>query len=85
MTVEPTAVDPKISKANYNIDMKRAALMKKAAKAHDWRTQVWAQCELRLRAINAELQVLGVEPFEPYETDFTDESMLHHYSEMTLG
>lgn len=67
-----------------NDDRKRAALMAKAAKAHDWRVQVWAQCERRIRGFNAELKVLGVEPFEPYEPQFDDDAMLEHYSTMPL-
>ena len=67
-----------------NEDRKKDALMKKARKAHDWRVQVWAQSERRIAGFNAELQVLGAEPFEPYEPDFTDPAMLEHYATMPL-
>ncbi len=67
-----------------NDERKIEALIKKAQKAHDWRVQVWAQCERRLRGFNAQLEVLGAEKFEPYEPDFDDPAMLEHYSTMPL-
>lgn len=86
MTTTPdSAPAPATSVKQSNEDRKREALMKKAKKAHDWRVQVWAQMEIRLRGINAQLGVLGEEPFAPYDTDFDDPAMLKHYSEMTLG
>lgn len=67
-----------------NDQRKREALLRKANKAHNWRVQVWAQMERRLRGINAELAVLGVEEFQPFEPRFDDDDMLEHYSNMPL-
>lgn len=67
-----------------NEDRKKDALMKKARKAHDWRVQVWAQSERRIAGFNAELAVLGAEPFEPYVPDFDDPDALEHYATMPL-
>lgn len=67
-----------------NDDRKIEALMKKAQKAHDWRVQVWAQSERRIRGFNAELEVIGAPAFEPYEPQFDDDEMLGHYATMPL-
>ena len=67
-----------------NEERKAEALMKRAQKAHDWRVQVWAQSERRIRGFNAELAVLGMDQFEPYEPDFEDAQMLEHYATMPL-
>lgn len=67
-----------------NDDRKIESLMKKAQKAHDWRVQVWAQCERRIKGFNAQLAVLGADEFEPYEPDFEDAAMLEHYATMPL-
>lgn len=67
-----------------NDDRKIESLMHKAQKAHDWRVQVWAQCERRIRGFNAQLAVLGAPEFEPYEPQFDDDSMLEHYATMPL-
>lgn len=74
----------KSSIKQQNEDRKREALMRKAQKAHDWRVQVWAQCERRIRGFNAQLAVLGAEEFIPYEPQFDDDEMLEHYSTMPL-
>lgn len=73
------------SKSSYNDDMKREALLKRARKAHDWRVQVWAQSERRIKAINLELQMLGANTFEPFEPDFSSEEMLEHYATMKIS
>lgn len=67
-----------------NEDRKRKALIARATKAHEWRVQVWAQMERKLQGINADLAILGADPFEPYEADFEDPKMLAHYATMTL-
>lgn len=67
-----------------NDERKIESLMKKAQKAHDWRVQVWAQSERRIRGFNAQLQVLGAEVYEPFEPDFNDPAMLEHYATMSL-
>lgn len=68
-----------------NDDRKRDKLRRQITRAHEWRVQVWAQSELRIREANASLQVLGTEPIEPFEPDFTDDGNLHHYANMTLS
>lgn len=40
---------------------------------------------MRIRAINAELAVLGEEEVVPFEPDFKDDDTLRHYTEMPLG
>lgn len=67
-----------------NDDRKIESLMKKAQKAHDWRVQVWAQSERRIRGFNAQLAVLGAEEFAPYDPDFNDDGLLEHYATMPL-
>jgi hypothetical protein len=67
-----------------NEDRKRKALLAKATKSHEWRVQVWAQMERRIQSINAELAVIGADPYEPYEADFDDVEKLAHYATMTL-
>ena len=67
-----------------NDDRKIESLLKKAQKAHDWRVQVWAQSERRIRGFNAQLAVLGADEYDPYEPDFNDDAMLEHYASMPL-
>lgn len=67
-----------------NEDRKIEALRKKIEKAHDWRVQVWAQSERRIKAMTAELAVLGAAPIDLFDPDFTDESMVEHYATMKL-
>lgn len=86
---ETTAAEAKvqddIAKVKQSNDDRRAdKLMKQAQRAHDWRVQVWAQSELRLKRVNAELEAMGRDAFQPYEPDFTDPERLAHYSEMSL-
>lgn len=82
----PEAIEGlKDSIKQQNEDRKAEALMKKAQRAHDWRVQVWAQSERRIRGFNAQLTVLGREEFIPYEPQFDDDTALEHYASMTLG
>lgn len=67
-----------------NDDRKRDRLERKANRAHEWRVQVWAQSELAIRAANAELEILGGEPVQPYSPDFTNNDRLSHYATMKL-
>lgn len=83
MTATPASEAPTGKQSNE--ERKIEALMRKAKKAHDWRVQVWAQMEIRLRTINAQLEALGEPKFEPYDPDFDDMDALRHYSDMTLG
>lgn len=86
MTTETTEEESEaVQTKESNTDRRRDALLKKLRKAHDWRVQVWAQSELRIRAMNAELVEMGLEPFSPYEAQFGDDDMLRHYAEMSLG
>lgn len=80
-----TKVEAPAPAKQSNEDRKRDALLKKATKAHDWRVQVWAQSQRRIAAINAQLAVLGVEPYQPYEADFTNPEMVEHYATMPLS
>lgn len=68
-----------------NEDRKRDKLRRQVTRAHEWRVQVWAQMELKIRTANASLEVLGAEPVEPFEPDFGDDDTLHHYANMTLS
>lgn len=67
-----------------NDDRRADKLAKEVNRAHEWRVQVWAQSELRIRARNAELQAMGRDPITPFDADFDSVDMLKHYSEMTL-
>lgn len=82
-TEAATAEVQQVAKESNN-DRKRRKLEKQAVRAHEWRVQVWAQCEIKIRAANAELAVLGGEPIQTWEPDFTSEENLHHYASMTL-
>lgn len=68
-----------------NESKKRDKLTRQITRAHEWRVQVWAQSELRIRAANASLAALGGDPIEPFEPQFDDDEMLHHYSNMPLS
>lgn len=82
---EQDIADLKDSIKQSNDERKIEGLLKRAQRAQDWRVQVWAQCERRLRTINAQLAVLGADQYEPYEPDFDDPAMLEHYSTMPLS
>lgn len=68
-----------------NEERKREKLIREINRAHDWRVQVWAQCELRIRSANASLEALGGQPVEPFMPDFKEKSELDHYSTMSLS
>jgi len=67
-----------------NDQRKRDKLLRSVTRAHEWRVQVWAQMENKIRSDNAALVALGGEAYEPWEPDFTDPEALAHYSSMTL-
>lgn len=67
-----------------NEERRRDKLQKQAARAHEWRVQVWAQQTLRLDRINAELAAMEFPPVVPWEPDFADREMLKHYAEMSI-
>lgn len=68
-----------------NEDRKKAKLRRSIARAHDWRVRVWAESELKIRAANASLVVLGAEEIVPFEADFSNDENLHHYSQMQIS
>lgn len=68
-----------------NEDRKRDKLNRQVTRAHEWRVQVWAQMELKIRQANASLEVLGSQPVECFEPQFDDDSMIAHYASMTLS
>lgn len=59
-------------------------LIREATRAHEWRVQVWAQMENKIRVANASIGAMGGDPYEPWTPDFTDPEALAHYSSMTL-
>lgn len=59
-------------------------LTRQAQRAHEWRVQVHAQSELKIRAANASLAALGADPYEPFDPQYDSDEMLHHYSNMSL-
>lgn len=86
--VEPTEAveeNPKKTLKESNEDRKRDKLRREATRAHEWRVQVWAQMELKIRTANAQAEVLGAEPYVPFEPQFDDDAMLNHYSTMQLS
>lgn len=83
-TEETPADEARRSTKESNDDRKKARLSRQAQRAHEWRVQVWAQSELKIRGCNAELEILGAEMYRPYSPDFTDDDLLQHYSTMQL-
>lgn len=67
-----------------NVSRKRDKLTREAQRAHEWRVQVWAQMELKLRGANASLEAMGGEPYVPFDPDFSTMEQLNHYASMTL-
>ncbi len=67
-----------------NDDRQRQKLRRQVRRAHAWRTQVWAQSEVKIRQANAALAALGADAEEVDEPDFTTEENLHYYSNMAL-
>lgn len=68
----------------YNQKKKQEKLMRQATRAHEWRVQVWAQQEQRIAQINAQLKLLGVPEFVPFDPDFADAEQVQHYATMKL-
>lgn len=68
-----------------NDDRKRNKLSREITRAHEWRTQVYAQMELKIRTATAQLEVLGGEAPDLFEPQFDDDDMLHHYASMSLS
>lgn len=71
--------------ANYNVEMRKDKLRRKVVRAHEWRVQVWAQMELKIRSDNAALEAMEAEPIDLFEPQFGDDEALQHYASMTLS
>lgn len=69
--------------AKSNEDRRAEALARRIEKAHDWRVRVWAQSELRIIAMNAEMETLGYPPPALFKPDFSDRKMLLQYAPET--
>lgn len=82
---DTAAVESETKKANYNDERKREKLQRQIQRAHEWRVQVWAQSELKIRSAQAGLEILGVEPVDLFEPEFGNDEMLHHYATMPLS
>lgn len=70
---------------SYNDMKRREKLERQITRAHEWRVQVWAQSELKIRAAAASLEVLGAPVPDMFEPEFDNDEMLHHYSTMPLS
>lgn len=81
--IDPNTEQP-VAKVT-NVARKKDKLLREMVRAHEWRVQVWAQMELKMRSTSAALIALGGEPYEPFEPQFNDEEALHHYASMTLS
>lgn len=68
----------------YNQKKKQEKLLKQAVRAHEYRVQIWAQSEQRIATLNAQLVVLGVDPYVPFTPDFEDPKKLNEYIAMEL-
>ena len=77
---QPTAAEQKVT----NEQRRAERLIREVQRAHEWRVQVWAQMELKIRGANANLEALGVEPVVPWEPNFQDRSSLDHYASMKI-
>lgn len=82
----PEAIENlKQSLKESNEDRKRDKLRRQITRAHEWRVQVWAQMDLKIKSAQASLEVLGGEPIDIFEPDFDDPAMVQHYASMTLS
>lgn len=84
------ATDEKIDSLRESIkqsndDRKRDKLRRQITRAHEWRVQVWAQSELKIRAAQANLSLLDGEVVDLFEPEFDNDEMLHTYSNMPLS
>lgn len=84
MAADADVEERKMSFKEHNDQLKREKLQRKIRRAHEWRVQVWAQSELKIREGQAGLGVLGVEPVEIFDPKFDDDDMLHHYATMAI-
>jgi hypothetical protein len=79
-TEEPKKGDP-----GFNDRMRRDKLVRQITRSHEWRVQVWAQMEKKIKAANAALEAMGGDPIEPFEPRFDDPEALEHYATMNLS
>jgi hypothetical protein len=63
-----------------NEERKAQKLAGRIRRAHNWRVQVWAQSELRIRRLTAELAELGNNPPELFEPEFSSDKKLEGYT-----
>lgn len=68
----------------HNDELRRDKLQRQVRRAHEWRVQVWAQSELKIREAQQGLGVLGTDPVELFDPKFGDDEMLHHYATMQI-
>lgn len=68
-----------------NDDRTEDKLRRRIRRAQEWRVQVWAQSELRIRESQSSLAIMGREEESLFEPQFDDDEMLRHYSQMPLS
>lgn len=81
---ETTVEQRKSSLKEHNDQLRRDKLQRQVRRAHEWRVQVWAQSELKIREAQSGLGVLGTDPVQLFEPNFGDDDMLHHYATMQI-
>lgn len=59
-----------------NAQRQADALERRIKRQHGWRSQVWAECELRILDMQSQLTTLGYQQIELEEPDFTDPEQL---------
>lgn len=82
---DTTAEDKAKTLKESNEDRRRDKLQRQVRRAHEWRVQVWAQSELRIREAQSGLEVLGTAPVDLFVPNFGDDEMLHQYANMTVS
>lgn len=68
-----------------NEDRKADAIRRRIDKAHAWRVNVWANRELAILSMQAELTTLGYPEVDLFAPDFTDENLLREYAATQPG
>lgn len=76
---------PQKGDPDYNERMRRYKLVRTIQRAHEWRVQVWAQMERKIKSSNAALEAMGSEPIVPFEPNFADPEVVEHYATMKLS
>lgn len=70
MTATTAGDEAGASLSRSNTERQVEALRRRIRRQHRWRAQVWADCEIRIRAMNGKLQDLGRPPQGLAEYDF---------------